>query len=83
MTTWVTFVPCFFWILLGSLHRTIARQQASQFRVSAITAAVVGVVLNLAVWFSLHTLFERVTTKTIYGLRLQLPDFATVNGRGS
>ncbi len=46
---------------------------------SAITAAVVGVVLNLAVWFSLHTLFRTVRTEHLYGLRLLMPELASVN----
>jgi chromate transporter len=58
LTTWVTFVPCFLWILLGAPHleqlRRITRLTAA---LSAVTAAVVGVILNLAVWFGLHALF--------------------------
>lgn len=58
LTTWVTFVPCFLWILLGAPHleqlRGITRLTAA---LSAVTAAVVGVILNLAVWFGLHALF--------------------------
>lgn len=58
LTTWVTFVPCFLWIFLGAPYierlRGNVRLTAA---LSAITAAVVGVVLNLAVWFGMHTLF--------------------------
>jgi chromate transporter len=58
LTTWVTFVPCFLWILLLAPHlerlRGITRLTAA---LSAVTAAVVGVILNLAVWFGLHALF--------------------------
>jgi chromate transporter len=58
ITTWVTFVPCFLWILLGAPHieqlRGNTRLTAA---LSAVTAAVVGVILNLAVWFGLHALF--------------------------
>jgi len=58
MTTWVTFTPCFLWIFLGApfierLRGNVALTSA----LSAITAAVVGVVLNLAVFFGLHVLF--------------------------
>ena len=53
--------------------------QYSTIPASAITAAVVGVVLNLAVWFSLHTLFTNVTTTEYLSLRLQIPDFASAN----
>ena len=56
ITTWTTFVPCFLWIFLGAPHlerlRSIVRLNAA---LSAVTAAVVGVVLNLAVWFGLQT----------------------------
>jgi chromate transporter len=58
ITTWTTFLPCFLWIFLGAPHieqlRNNTRLTAA---LSAITAAVVGVVLNLAVWFGLHVLF--------------------------
>ena len=57
ITTWTTFVPCFLWILLGAPHieemRGNARLSAA---LSAVTAAVVGVILNLAVWFGQHVL---------------------------
>lgn len=58
ITTWVTFVPCFLWIFLGAPYIERLRDQAKlNSALSAVTAAVVGVVLNLAVWFGLHTLF--------------------------
>ena len=58
VTTWVTFLPCFLWIFLGAPYIERLRGQARlSAALSAITAAVVGVVLNLAVWFGLHTLF--------------------------
>ena len=62
ITTWVTFVPCFYWIF--SAAPFIERLRGNRLlgaAISAITAAVVGVVLNLAVWFALHTLFGEVT----------------------
>ncbi|MBY5736194.1 chromate efflux transporter [Rhizobium leguminosarum] len=74
LTTWVTFVPCFLWIFLGApfiekLRGNIALAGA----MSAITAAVVGVILNLAIWFALHTLFAEVATVQLGGLRLDIP----------
>lgn len=57
ITTWVTFVPCFIWILLGAPY--IERLQGNRrlsTALTAVTAAVVGVILNLAIWFGLHTL---------------------------
>ncbi len=63
LTTWVTFVPCFFWVFLGAPYiERLRGNKRLNSALSAITAAVVGVVLNLAVWFSLHTLFEQVNT---------------------
>jgi chromate transporter len=58
ITTWTTFLPCFLWIFLGAPHIEQLRGNAKlTAALSAITAAVVGVVLNLAVWFGLHVLF--------------------------
>jgi chromate transporter len=58
MTTWVTFVPCFLWILLGAPYiESLRGRNRLSAALSSITAAVVGVVLNLAVWFGLHVLF--------------------------
>jgi chromate transporter len=55
LTTWVTFVPCFIWIFLGAPYLEQLRDQTRlTCALSAVTAAVVGVVLNLAVWFGLH-----------------------------
>ena len=57
MTTWATFLPCFLWIFLGAPYIERLRDNARlNAALSAITAAVVGVVLNLAVWFGLHVL---------------------------
>lgn len=59
LATWVTFTPCFLWIFLGAPFIERLRGNAAvAAALSAITAAVVGVVLNLAVWFALHTLFR-------------------------
>jgi chromate transporter len=62
MTTWVTFVPSMLWIFAGApfVERLRANRQLSG-ALAAITAAVVGVILNLSVWFALHVLFGRVT----------------------
>ena len=60
ITTWVTFVPCFLWILLGAPHiEQLRGNRKLTAALSAVTAAVVGVILNLAVWFGLHALFRR------------------------
>ena len=61
LTTWVTFVPCFLWIFLGAPFIERLRGNAAlSGALSAITAAVVGVILNLAIWFALHVLFRTV-----------------------
>ncbi len=58
LTTWVTFTPCFLWIFLGApFIEALRGNRALTGALSAITAAVVGVILNLAVWFALHTWF--------------------------
>ncbi|WP_049733524.1 chromate efflux transporter [Rhizobium ecuadorense] len=74
LTTWVTFVPCFLWIFLGApFIEKLRGNVALAGAMSAITAAVVGVILNLAIWFGLHTLFAEVTTVHLGGLRLDIP----------
>ena len=63
LTAWVTFVPCFYWIFLGAPYvERLRANRAWSSSLNAITAAVVGVVLNLAVWFAAHTLFDRLET---------------------
>jgi chromate transporter len=58
VTTWTTFIPCFLWIFLGAPHIEQMRGNAKLTAVlSTVTTAVVGVILNLAVWFGLHVLF--------------------------
>jgi chromate transporter len=58
LTTWTTFVPCFLWIFLGAPHiEQLRGNKKITAALSAVTAAVVGVVLNLAVWFGQHVLF--------------------------
>ena len=84
ITTWVTFVPCFFWIFLGAPY--IERLRSNVWlssALSAITAAVVGVVLNLAVWFSIHTIFERVDIWEANGLRVFVPEWSSINPKAS
>lgn len=61
VTTWVTFVPCFYWIFLGApFVEHLRGNRALRTALAAVTAAVVGVILNLAVWFSIHALFGEV-----------------------
>jgi chromate transporter len=80
LTTWVTFVPCFLWIFLGAPYVERLRGNRSlSSGLAAITAAVVGVVLNLALWFSLQTLFTRVDEFYWGPLRLFVPDLSTLD----
>ncbi len=80
VTTWVTFVPCFLWIFLGAPYIERLRGNRSlSTALTGITAAVVGVVLNLAVWFSLHTLFGQVEEVRRLGVRLLLPVWSTLD----
>ncbi|WP_022682303.1 chromate efflux transporter [Sphingobium bisphenolivorans] len=61
LTTWVTFVPCFLWIFAGApFIERLRGNRALSAALTAITAAVVGVILNLALWFAIHTLFREV-----------------------
>ena len=61
LATWVTFTPCFLWIFLGApFIEQIRGNKALSGALSAITAAVVGVILNLAIWFAIHTVFAEV-----------------------
>lgn len=63
VTTWVTFAPCFLWIFAGAPYIEHLRGRKDlNAALSAITAAVVGVVLNLALWFGIHALFRETRT---------------------
>ncbi len=80
ITTWVTFVPCFLWIFLGAPYIEALRgNQSLSAALSAITAAVVGVVLNLAAWFALHVVFTAVNEVRTFGMKLQVPVWETID----
>jgi chromate transporter len=80
ITTWVTYAPCFMWIFLGAPYIELLRgKQALNAALSAVTAAVVGVILNLSIWFALHTLFGTVRDEHLYGMRLLVPEWSTVD----
>ena len=83
LTTWVTFVPSFLWILAGAPHvERLKNRPALSGALSTITAAVVGVVLNLGVWFALHTLFGAVGERGVLGATVLTPVWPTVNALG-
>jgi chromate transporter len=80
LTTWVTFVPCFLWIFLGApFMETMRSNKALSAALSAITAAVVGVILNLAIWFALHVLFSEVREIRGLGMTVDVPVLNSVN----
>jgi chromate transporter len=79
LTTWVTFVPCFAFIFLGApyVERLRGNRRLSA-ALTGITAAVVGVIANLALFFALHTLFSRTSDRTWGPLNVQLPEPGSV-----
>lgn len=80
LTTWVTFVPCFLWIFLGApFVERLRGNKALAATLTAISAAVVGVILNLAVWFALHALFGSVRTVGGAGARIDVPVWTSLN----
>ena len=80
LATWVTFVPCFLWIFLGAPFIERLRGNAAVAgALSAITSAVVGVVLNLALWFALHTVFRSVTPVAAGPLRFDMPVLSSID----
>jgi len=80
LTTWVTFVPCFLWIFLGApFMETMRNNKALSAALAAITAAVVGVILNLAVWFALHVLFGQLNEVRGFGMAVGVPVLSSVN----
>ena len=74
LATWVTFAPCFAWIFLGAPWMERLRgNRALAAALVAVTAAVVGVILNLSVWFALHVVFAETATVVAGPFRLVLP----------
>lgn len=81
LTTWVTFTPCFLWIFLGAPFIERLRDNAAlTAALTAITAAVVGVIMNLAVWFGMHVIFDEVRTLSWFGFALEVPALSSLNG---
>ncbi|OQW54386.1 MAG: chromate transporter [Proteobacteria bacterium SG_bin9] len=80
LATWVTFTPCFLWIFVGApFIEAVRGNKALAGALSAITAAVVGVILNLSVWFAIHTLFARTLPVRAFGLSFDAPVLTSVN----
>lgn len=80
LVTWVTFIPCFLFIFTGAPYIEYLRGNKNlTTALSGITAAVVGVILNLGVWFTIHTLFGQVNESNTLGIRWLLPDWDTLD----
>ena len=80
LATWVTFIPSFLWIFLGApFIESLRGNKALNGALSAITAAVVGVILNLAVWFAIHTVFREVDPVRAFPLAFDAPRLSSVN----
>jgi chromate transporter len=85
LTAWATFVPSFVWIFAGAPYiERLRGNRLMNAALSAITAAVVGVILNLAVWFALHVFFTRVGTFSLplagrFGLSLPVPEWSSLD----
>lgn len=80
ITVWVTFVPCFMWIFAGAPYlEWIGNQPRLKAALSAITAAVVGVILNLSLWFSIQVLFKEVDRQTYGPFKFLQPMFSSLD----
>jgi len=79
LTTWTTFLPCFLWIFLGAPHiEQLRGNQKLTAALSAITSAVVGVILNLALWFGLHVLFPDAGPVNWFGVAVCVAAFVAM-----
>ncbi|MEM7427913.1 MAG: chromate efflux transporter [Pseudomonadota bacterium] len=79
---WVTFVPCFLWIFAGAPYIDwISAQPRLKGALAAISAAVVGVILNLTIWFALHVFFSKVNHQTYGIVHLWQPDPSSLDWR--
>jgi chromate transporter len=80
LAKWVTFTPSFLFIFIGAPYiEALRNNKALNAVLSTITAAVVGVILNLSVWFALHTLFTQVSVVRTFGMVLQVPVLSSLD----
>ena len=80
LTVWATFAPSFLWVFIGAPHvEGLRAHRGLSGALAAIAAAVVGVILNLSLWFALHVVFERVGELHAGPLRLFIPDLASLD----
>jgi chromate transporter len=79
LTSWVTFAPCFLWIFVGAPYiERLRRNRVLSGALSSVTSAVVGVVVNLALWFSIHALFSDVSVQEFAGAVVEVPVLASL-----
>lgn len=84
LTTWVTFAPSFLFIFVGAPYSEALRgNKAASAVLFAITAAVVGVVVNLALWFALHVVFHEVRTFGVLGIGPDVPVLSSIDWRAA
>jgi chromate transporter len=82
VTLWSTFIPCFLWIFAGAPHiEWICNQPRLKGALTGISAAVVGVILNLSIWFSLHVIFQSVSREQFGVFTIWLPQFTSIDIR--
>ena len=82
VTLWVTFAPCFLWIFAGAPYiEQLTAQPRLKGALESITAAVVGVILNLSIWFSLHVLFAELSSRQSGPFKLLVPDWYSLDWR--
>lgn len=80
LTTWVTFLPCFVWIFAGAPYvERLRSHRALSSALAAITATVVGVIANLALWFALNLLFKETVRIETGPVNMLLPIFSSIN----
>jgi len=80
VVTWATFAPCFLWIFLGAPYVEVLRgNRRLASALSGVTAAVVGVVLNLALVLGIHTLFDQVRAVEVLGNAVPVPVWSSVD----
>ena len=80
VTLWATFAPCFLWVFTGApFIEHLQRMPRLRGALQGVTAAVVGVILNLSVWFGLHVFFGTVDAEVIGPLTLWLPDLGSID----
>lgn len=84
VTLWATFAPCFLWIFVGAPYvQRLNAEPRLKSALSAVTAAVVGVILNLTVWFAMQVLFARISQTQAGPLQLSVPDLASLDWRAA